>query len=92
MTSTFNPVTVLSIFWDYSTTDCLTGACWEYAPNTYFVNINEEGMTDAAFRRESSLLAFAMTFPTEFWATEEQGGTAYPYEKRFIRYLKYLEE
>ncbi len=39
-----------------------------------------------------ALLAFAMTFPTEFWATDEQGGTAYPYEKRLIRYLEYLEQ
>jgi len=62
LTSSYNPVAILSIFWDYSTTDCLTGACWEYAPNTYYVNLKSEATSDAEFKRQSSLLAFSMTY------------------------------
>jgi len=29
-----------------------------------------------------ALLAFAMTFPKEFWANDSTGGTAYPYENK----------
>lgn len=62
LTTSFNPVAILSIVWDYSTTDCLTGACWEYAPNSYYVNLRPAGLSDATFRRDSELKAFAMTF------------------------------
>ena len=62
LTTSFNPVAILSIVWDYSTTDCLTGACWEYAPNSYYVDLAPEGTADADFRREASLMAFAMTY------------------------------
>ena len=62
LTTSFNPMAILSIFWDYSTTDCLTGACWEYAPNSYYVKLLPEGTTVAEFRREASLVAFAMTY------------------------------
>lgn len=62
LTSSYNPVAILSIFWDYSTTDCITGACWEYAPNTYFVNLKSSTTSEAEFKRQSSLLAFCMTY------------------------------
>ena len=37
-------------------------------------------------------LAFSMTFPKEFWATDSTGGTAYPYEERFVHYLDSLDQ
>lgn len=62
LTTSFNPVAILSIVWDYSTTDCLTGACWEYAPNTYYVNLRPATSSVEQFRRDSELKAFAMTY------------------------------
>jgi hypothetical protein len=62
LTTSFNPVAILSIFWDYSTTDCLTGACWEYAPSTYYVNLRPATSSTELFRRDSELKAFAMTY------------------------------
>jgi len=62
LTTSYNPVAILSIFWDYSTTDCLTGACWEYAPNNYYVNLRTASTTDSNFRKDSELKAFAMTY------------------------------
>ena len=62
LTTSFNPVAVLSILWDWSTTDCLTGAVWDYAPNSSYVNLKPKGTSDDSFRRESSAKAFAMTF------------------------------
>jgi len=62
LTTSFNPVAILSIVWDYSTTDCLTGACWEYAPSTYYVNLRPATSSVEQFRRDSELKAFAMTY------------------------------
>lgn len=62
LTTSFNPVAILSLFWDYSTTDCLTGACWEYAPSTYYVNLRPATSSVEQFRRDSELKAFAMTY------------------------------
>ena len=62
LTSTYNPVAILSIFWDYSTTDCLTGACWEYAPASYYVNLRRAGTSEFRFRSETSTKAYAMTY------------------------------
>lgn len=62
LTTSFNPVAILSLFWDYSTTDCLTGACWEYAPSTYYVNLRPSTTSVEQFRRDSELKAFAMTY------------------------------
>lgn len=62
LTTSFNPVAILSIVWDYSTTDCLTGACWEYAPSTYYVNLRPATSSVEMFRRDSELKAFAMTY------------------------------
>jgi hypothetical protein len=74
LTTSFNAVAILSLFWDYSTTDCLTGAVWEYAPNSYYVNLAETDVSAADFRRESSLLAFAMTYHGDL-QTELAAGT-----------------
>ena len=65
LTSSFNPVAVLSIFWDYSTTDCLTGACWEYAPNSYYVDLKPKDVTESAFRQSATVKAIAMTFHSD---------------------------
>jgi len=37
-----DPVAILNIFWDLSTTDLLTGAISEYTPNHYFVNLQKQ--------------------------------------------------
>lgn len=39
ITKEFDPVAVLSIFWDFSTTDFITGAVYEYAPNAIYVEM-----------------------------------------------------
>ncbi|RMD95278.1 MAG: CapA family protein [Calditrichaeota bacterium] len=37
-----------------------------------------------------AMLAFSMTFPREFWATDSTGGTAYPYEQKLVQTLDSL--
>lgn len=61
LTTSFNPVAILSVFWDYSTTDFLTGAVWEYAPDAYYVELRKKDADEASFRRETTLLALSMT-------------------------------
>ncbi len=39
---TFDPVAILDIFWDLSTTDFITGNLWEYSPNHYFIKLQKE--------------------------------------------------
>lgn len=39
MTTQFDGVALLNIFWDLSTTDAATGNAWEYQPNTYFMEL-----------------------------------------------------
>ena len=39
ITKRYDPVTILSIFWDLSTTDLISGAAFEYEPNAYFVTL-----------------------------------------------------
>ncbi|ETX11366.1 hypothetical protein MUS1_11270 [Marinomonas ushuaiensis DSM 15871] len=39
ITKSFDKVALLSIFWDYSTTDLITGAVYEYAPNAIYVEM-----------------------------------------------------
>tara|TARA_R110001606_G_scaffold385335_1_gene548807 strand:+ start:476 stop:841 length:366 start_codon:yes stop_codon:yes gene_type:complete len=39
ITKEFDPVAVLNIFWDLSTTDFITGAVYEYAPNAIYVEM-----------------------------------------------------
>ncbi len=37
----YDPVTLLSWFWDLSTTDLITGAIFEYRPNQYYVTLSK---------------------------------------------------
>ncbi len=37
----YDPVALLDIFWDLSTTDFLTGAISEYSPNNYYVKLQK---------------------------------------------------
>lgn len=62
LTTSFNPVATLSIFWDLTTTDFLSGAAWEYAPNSYYANLKPADMSSLDFKRETSAKAFAMTY------------------------------
>lgn len=62
LTSSFNSVAVLNIFWDLSTTDFITGAVWEYAPSSYYANLKPSGVTDASFKQQTTAIAFAMTY------------------------------
>jgi len=39
ITTKYNPVALLSIFWDYSTTDLISGAAFEYEPNAYYIKL-----------------------------------------------------
>lgn len=39
VTKEFDPTAVLNIFWDLSTTDFITGAVYEYAPNAIYVEM-----------------------------------------------------
>lgn len=67
LTTSFNPLTILSICcWDLGTTDCITGACWEYAPNSYYVNLRPAGSSLNQFQRDTQLKAFAMTYHGDF--------------------------
>ncbi len=38
----FDPVAILNIFWDLSTTDFLTGNVMEYAPNNYYFTLQKK--------------------------------------------------
>lgn len=39
ITKSYDPVALLSIFWDLSTTDLISGAAFEYEPNSYFIKL-----------------------------------------------------
>lgn len=39
LTKQYDPVTLLSFFWDASTTDFITGAAMEYEPKSYFFEL-----------------------------------------------------
>lgn len=41
LSKSFDPVTVINIFWDLSTTDFLTGAAMEYDPKSYFIELKK---------------------------------------------------
>jgi hypothetical protein len=43
MGKSFDPVAVLNVFWDLSTTDFLTGSVMEYSPNNYFIQLDKKG-------------------------------------------------
>lgn len=36
----FDPVTFVNIIWDSSTTDLITGAAYEYDPNSYYITLS----------------------------------------------------
>lgn len=38
----YDPITLLNIIWDSSTTDMITGAAYEYEPNKYHFNLEQE--------------------------------------------------
>jgi hypothetical protein len=42
LTTSMDGVGILNIFWDLSTTDAITGALWEYAPNSYMVEMKKK--------------------------------------------------
>ena len=37
-----DPVAILSLVWDFSTTDFLTGSIVEYSPNNYYFTLDEK--------------------------------------------------
>jgi len=39
----FDPVAIINVFWDLSTTDLITGAIYEYEPNSYNFNLERAG-------------------------------------------------
>lgn len=42
MTKQMDPVAILSLVWDFSTTDFLTGSIVEYSPNNYYFTLDEK--------------------------------------------------
>jgi hypothetical protein len=42
MQRSFDPVAILSLFWDLSTTDFLTGNMMEYSPNNYMIELKKK--------------------------------------------------
>jgi len=42
MDKEYDLITLLSIFWDYSTTDLVSGAAFKYAKNAYFIELQEK--------------------------------------------------
>jgi len=50
MGKSFDPVAVLNVFWDLSTTDFLTGSVMEYSPNNYFIQLDKKGNWDYSNR------------------------------------------
>lgn len=42
VTKSYDPIALLSLFWDFSTTDLVTGAAFEYTPNAIYVEMPEK--------------------------------------------------
>ena len=42
LTKSFDSIALLNIFWDLSTTDMISGAAFEYAPNNYMVELKKK--------------------------------------------------
>lgn len=42
MTTHYDGVALINVFWDLSTTDAVTGAAWKYSPNSYFFELKPE--------------------------------------------------
>jgi len=63
ISGSFNPIAVLSILlWDLGTTDFITGAMWEYSPDSFYFKMRKEGVSQELFRKEATLMAVAMTY------------------------------
>lgn len=43
----YDGIALLNIFWDLSTTDMITGAAYEYAPNSYHFDLEEKSKKTA---------------------------------------------
>lgn len=43
----YDAVALVNIFWDSSTTDMISGAAYEYSPNTYYFKLEAEAKTAA---------------------------------------------
>lgn len=41
----YDTVALLNVFWDLSTTDLISGAAYEYSPNTYYFKLEAEVKT-----------------------------------------------
>ena len=41
----YDATAILNVFWDSSTTDMITGAAYEYSPNTYYFKLENEVKT-----------------------------------------------
>ena len=41
LSKSYDPITILSLPWDLSTTDFLTGAAMEYDPKSYFIELKK---------------------------------------------------
>lgn len=44
----YDGVALLNIFWDFSTTDFITGAAYEYEPTSYHFTLEKEGADEDA--------------------------------------------
>lgn len=42
MQKSYDPITLLNVFWDLSTTDFISGAAYEYQPNMYHFTLEQE--------------------------------------------------
>lgn len=42
VTKAYDPVSLLNIFWDYSTTDFITGAMFQYSPGSYYIELQAD--------------------------------------------------
>jgi len=63
--SSYNAAALLSVFWDLSTTDFISGAASEYSPNQYFVELKKSdkwkfnnGLLD--YNAKSELIAYIL--------------------------------
>jgi hypothetical protein len=92
LSTTFNPLAIVSILcWDLGTTDCLTGACWEYAPASYYVNLRPAGSSLNEFQRDTQLKAFAMTYHGDL-QTELAAGTGAKIDGMRATYFKDMSQ
>lgn len=63
ISASFNPLTIISIFaWDLGTTDFMSGAAWEYSPDSFYIKLRKNGVSQELFRKEATLMAVAMTY------------------------------